>query len=489
VANTYPSSFVSLDFVLDRDELPEDEPDFARWSEVNVIAQSNGWVADKAILNGAMQLMGAGLGKSEKLAIQGSTGLRDQALGGINMSLDTYLDGQPDGVVEFCSQRWRVDITDQPYSEGKAVVGRVTVDTQWREIRPAAVGPDIIRVKAVTEKFGYQSISADLPIETKAINVTATLDVIAVRNPGEEVNVTATIANADRITLDWRTEAGSWNDNQGNETNEPGTRPLLTPTDEQAYPFLVVVESSSRQGLRASGLPPRLGIVTVRLQKASIIVAPGGACVANGESEPFTATVEGLDNTAVTWSLEPVNIGGAAVGSITQTGLYSAPATGSGTAMVVATSQEDPAVVGKVEVEAGSCTCSWTLVVEGDGAWSGDFASHAFATQFSPYSMTIGYLDPIEEATGNIQIFENGPASGELGNWGCNFAWTIPNRFWVAVNDADTPASLQIFRNTGAQVQSVVSGTVLTVVGGEGFLRPFTLTIRSADILSGGLCE
>ncbi len=489
IANTYPSSFVSLDFALDRSELPEDEPGFAQWSDVNVIAQSKGWVADKAILNGAMQLMGAGLANSEKLAIQGSTGLRDAAMGGINMSLDTYLDGQPDGAVEFCSQRWRIDITDQPYSEGKAVIGRVSVDTQWREIRPIEIGTDIIRVKAVTEKFGFESVSADLPIETKAISVVATPDVITVQNPGEVVNITATIANADRVTLDWRTEAGSWNDGQGNETNEPGTRPLLTPTNEQAYPFFVVVESSSRQGLRASGLPARKDQVEIRHQTASIIVGPGGACVANGESEPFTATVQGLDNTAVTWSLEPVNVGGTAVGSVNQTGLYSAPSTGSGTALVVATSQEDPSVVGKVEVEVGACSCSWTLVVEGDGAWSGDFASHAFATQFSPYTMTIGYLDPIVEATGNIQIFESGPTSGNLGSWDCNFTWVTASRFWVAVNDADTPSTLQIFQNTGAQVQSVVSGTVLTAVGGEEFLRPFTLTIRSADILSGALCE
>lgn len=49
IANTYPSAFVSLDFNLDRAVLPEDEPNFARWSDVNVIAKSNGWVADKAV--------------------------------------------------------------------------------------------------------------------------------------------------------------------------------------------------------------------------------------------------------------------------------------------------------------------------------------------------------------------------------------------------------------------------------------------------------
>ncbi len=488
-ANTYPSAFVSLDFALDKSELSEDEPGFARWSDVNVIAKSNGWVADKAIFDAIMQLAGAGLGAAQLGKIKGSETLRDAAMTDVGMSVGFFLGGQPSGLVEFCSQRWKVDITDLPYSKGQAVIGRVTVDTKWREIRPAQVGTDIIRVKAVSEQFGYQTISADLPIETKAIKVTAVPSVVFVKKPGEIVNITATLQYAELETMDWRPEEGSWNDGMGNSTNEPGTRPLLTPTDEKKYPFLVVVESLSRQGLRAAGDPPRLDIVTVKHEKATITVSPNGICVANGETQIFTATVEGLDNTAVTWSLEPVTAGGVVVGSINETtGVYKAPTSGgSEEVLVVATSQEDPEVVGKALVETGSCACSWSLTIEGEGSWSGDFAGHLFATQFGPFTMTFGQLDPDADGLGTVQIFEEvGPTTGVTGSWGCNFGWLIGERGWFAINDEDSPSILEVLSNSGAKMKSTISGTVYTPVNGDIVYKSFHLNIRSGDISTDG---
>jgi hypothetical protein len=202
--------------------------------------------------------------------------------------------------------------------------------------------------------------------------------------------------------------------------------------------------------------------------------------------------VQGLDNTAVTWSLAPTTIGGSTVGSISQAGVYSAPASGSGSALVVATSQADPTVVGQVYVEAGTCSCSWTLTIEGGGAWSGDFASHAFAGQFSPFSMTFAYLDPTADGSGTVQIFEaNGPTTGATGSWDCNFSWLANDQFWVSTNTEGTASTLTVDANTGAQMKSVISGTVLTAVGGEDSLQSFTMTIRSGDLFgSGGVpCE
>lgn len=488
-ANTYPSSFVSLTFGFDRPEIPEDEPEFARWKDVMVVAQSNGWVADKAIFDGVMQLAGASLGPTQKFKIQNSTTLRDAAMTDVSMGMGNYLDGQPDGVVEFCSQRWGVDITDLPFSKGASVRGITTIDTQWREIRPAKAGTDLIKVSADFQKFGAQTISTEMPFEVKAIQVIATPDNIPVTKLGQEIYITATILNADRVTLDWIPEAGTWMDGMGNATNEPGTRPLKTPNSEGDFPFFVVVESTSRQGARASGEPRRYDTVTVRYQPASIAVNPPDVCVANGENEPFEATVMGLENTAVTWSLEPVQIGGAVIGDISQGGVFTAPPSGSGSALVVATSQENPEVVGKTEVEVGSCSCSWTLTIEGDGAWTGDYAGHAFAAQFNPFSMTFGYINPAEDGLGNAQIYEEGgPTAGVTGSWSCNFSWTVGDRVWVSTNTEGTESTFTIDVNSGSQVKSIVSGVVLTAVGGEDFYRPFTMTIRSGDALSGNAC-
>jgi len=67
-----------------------------------------------------------------------------------------------------------------------------------------------------------------------------------------------------------------------------------------------------------------------------IAVSPSAATVISSGTQSFTATVTGTTNLAVTWSVQE----GAAGGSITSAGVYTAPQT-IGTYHVVATSQAD----------------------------------------------------------------------------------------------------------------------------------------------------
>ena len=71
----------------------------------------------------------------------------------------------------------------------------------------------------------------------------------------------------------------------------------------------------------------------------TISVAPMAVSVAAGNTQQFTATVTGASNTAVTWSIA----GGASNGSISSSGLYTAPATAPNppTVTVTATAQAD----------------------------------------------------------------------------------------------------------------------------------------------------
>ncbi len=478
-ANTYPSAFVSLDFVLDRDWMPEDEPGFARWSDVYVVAKSNGWVADKAVFDAVMQLTGAALGASQVGRIRGSTALRDAAVADVGMSVGLYLDGQPSGVVEFCSQQWRVDITDLPYSEGRAVIGRVAT-SDFREITPVMVGEDFVEVRAVSEQFGWRTIAAQLPIETRAIRVTVTPDVIYVDTPGEVVQVTAAIENADNESLYWTADKGTWNDGHGEPTNGPSTRPLLTPTAEADYPFVVTVESLSRQGLRAANDPPRVDTAVVRLRSGAITVTPGYACVASGESRTFVATVEGLDNTDVTWSLEPAVEGGAVVGAITAGGVYTAPAVGNATMRAVATSVADPTVRGWAELEAGVCSCRWDLSIDGDGAFGGDWVTHGYASQWGIFTITFNGVN-----SGGTSIAPlGGPEPGQTGSWPVTFSFLAGDRAWAAGgNDDGTSATLTVYEH-GEQMVAEITGVCVTAINGEGVLRGFRLTTRSADAAS-----
>ena len=83
------------------------------------------------------------------------------------------------------------------------------------------------------------------------------------------------------------------------------------------------------------------GVSTTRTSIPVIVtIAPMSATVAAGGTQQFTATVQNTSNTAVTWQVNGVTGGNATVGTISSSGLYTAPASPA-TVTVTAVSQAD----------------------------------------------------------------------------------------------------------------------------------------------------
>src|SRR5207302_1034504 len=57
----------------------------------------------------------------------------------------------------------------------------------------------------------------------------------------------------------------------------------------------------------------------------SVTISPTSASVATGQTQQFTATVNGRPSTAVTWQVNGVAGGSTPTGTISSTGLYNAP--------------------------------------------------------------------------------------------------------------------------------------------------------------------
>src|SRR5436853_137160 len=76
----------------------------------------------------------------------------------------------------------------------------------------------------------------------------------------------------------------------------------------------------------------------------NVTISPTSATVATTGTPQFTATVQNTSNTAVTWQVNGVTGGNATVGTISSSGLYTAPATAQSTTTVTVTavSQADP---------------------------------------------------------------------------------------------------------------------------------------------------
>lgn len=84
----------------------------------------------------------------------------------------------------------------------------------------------------------------------------------------------------------------------------------------------------------------------------SVTISPTTASLAGGTTQQFTATVTGSTNTAVTWAVSGTQGGNANIGTISTTGLYTAPTIlpASVTQVITATSQADTTKVGSATV-------------------------------------------------------------------------------------------------------------------------------------------
>lgn len=126
----------------------------------------------------------------------------------------------------------------------------------------------------------------------------------------------------------------------------------------------------------------------------TVAVSPATATVTAGTSRAFTASVTGSGNTAVTWTVNDVAGGNATVGTLSASGLYTAPASAPISAVVVrATSVANPAV---------SATASVTVV-----------AAPPVAVAIAPLSATL--------TPGGSQVF----SASVTGTSTATVTWTV----------------------------------------------------------------
>jgi len=158
--------------------------------------------------------------------------------------------------------------------------------------------------------------------------------------------------------------------------------------------------------------------------------------VFTNQAQAFTATVTGSSNTSVTWSVQE----GASGGSITNAGLYNAPAN-AGTFHVLATSQADATKVATA-----------TVTVPGP-APAPTFTSTAptSASEGQTYSYTVAATDP---AGGTVSYqLTSGPTNASLA--GSVLTWTpshaqarIVNGFTITATTSEQGSATQMFSVT-----------------------------------------
>jgi hypothetical protein len=168
------------------------------------------------------------------------------------------------------------------------------------------------------------------------------------------------------------------------------------------------------------------------MQSPSVVVTPATARTRAGDAQQFSATVSsvGETNLGLSWSVNGVPGGNAAVGTIDATGLYTAPATvpSPNAVKVTATSATDPSIsataalalynpipvvtsVSPTTVHVGA----FTLRVSGAGFAKGAqvlFAGEALQTEFSSATELVATGTSTQSQVGNVQVLVENPQPG-----------------------------------------------------------------------------
>jgi len=133
------------------------------------------------------------------------------------------------------------------------------------------------------------------------------------------------------------------------------------------------------------------GTATLNVTGATVVISPSSAVIAPSATQQFTATVQGLSNTGVTWSVDSVAGGNSTSGVITSSGLYTAPSAIGGHT-IVATSSADPSVSGSAALTVVNVSQAAVLTYHNDDARDGAFLEEVTLTPSNVNSSQFGKL-------------------------------------------------------------------------------------------------
>jgi sugar lactone lactonase YvrE len=205
------------------------------------------------------------------------------------------------------------------------------------------------------------------PVSITLTPLTATLAA------GGTQQFTATVVNASNPAVTWSVQEGA----AGGTISATGLYTAPSSLPNPTNTFHVVAASAADPTKTATAT------LTVTRPNVDITVTPGTSLMTVGASQAFTAVVNATPSAAVTWSVQE----GAAGGSVTSTGVYTAPASIPGTTAtfhVVATSSLDSSKSSSAAVTVTSLAPSTHTMVlfAGDVGGSGNVDGTAIAARF-----------------------------------------------------------------------------------------------------------
>ncbi len=213
-------------------------------------------------------------------------------------------------------------------------VGLGTISSTGVYTAPATIAnAQTVIVKATSvadpSKSGVSTVSLKVPVSVSLSSSGGSL------MPLQSQRVTAVVAGSANSGVNW--------------TINPAIGSLSTSPTTAVYVAPSAIDQAQTVTITASAMadPTKIASVAFALMQAvSVSISPSAVSLAPGGSQQFTAQVTGARRTEVNWSIDP------AVGTIDETGLYTAPSVIAAAQTVTIKSQSiaDPAKTGASSV-------------------------------------------------------------------------------------------------------------------------------------------
>jgi len=248
-----------------------------------------------------------------------------------------------------------------------------------------------------------------------AVSVSPTSTTIS---SGNTQQFAATVTGSSNTAVTWSTSAGS--------ISSSGTLTAPTCTSNTSVTVQATSQADTTKSASAAVTVTPGGTATV-----AIAVSPTAATISSGGTKQFTATVTGSSNTGVTWS--------ASGGSISSSGLLTAPTVSSSTAITVqGTSQADTTKSASATVTVNP-TSSAQLILLRETVASWTYRDYGKGTNVGSNSSGAGYLYDNQNVGGSIAMgmtatptAQASPAAGSdsVYLWEPSQAWNYSGQEW-----------------------------------------------------------
>ena len=202
-----------------------------------------------------------------------------------------------------------------------------TISTQGMYTAPTVVPPGPITITAqsvaVSSAVANASISI-IPAPIVGVSVSPTSANVQV---GHSQQFGASVSGTSNTAVSWAVN-GTLGGNSGVGTIT-STGVYTAPSSVPAGQVTVTAQSAAQNSASATAT------VSVMPATVSVSITPTNVSVQTGQSQQFGATVSGASNSSVNWLVSGLQGGNSSVGTITSSGLYTAPATAPSASVIV----------------------------------------------------------------------------------------------------------------------------------------------------------